>query len=187
MLNLIKKYFKSNQRFILKKMNSTINDEIGTLNSEDESSTSNKKVVDSLSKGVKKYPSNAFEGLGKRKTSVAKVFLTQGSGIILINKERKSFEEFFSGVLNERETIQNPFLVVHLVNEYDITIYVKGGGISSQIEAIRLAISKAICKIQQEYRPILKQNLYLRRDSRIKERRKYGLKKARKASQYSKR
>ena len=104
-----------------------------------------------------------------------------------LNKEKKSFEEFFSGVLNEREAIQKPFLVVNLLNEYDLIIYVKGGGISSQIEAIRLAISKAICKINQEYRPILKQNLYLRRDARIKERRKYGLKKARKASQYSKR
>lgn len=128
-----------------------------------------------------------FSGLGKRKTSVAKVFLVEGSGTIEINKEKKTFEDFFSGIFEENEIIQKPFLVVNLLNEYDVTIYVKGGGVTSQLEAIRLAISKAICTIKSEYRPILKQNLYLRRDSRIKERRKYGLKKARKASQYSKR
>jgi len=186
MLNLIKKYLKSQKKFILKKMNTTLLDEIQTQTSE-YAFSQKKKEVDTLLDISDNFNLKVFEGLGKRKTSVAKVFLTQGSGIVLINKEKKSFEEFFSGVLNEREYIQNPFIAVNLVNEYDLVIHVKGGGISSQIEAIRLAISKAICQIQQEYRPILKQNLYLRRDSRIKERRKYGLKKARKASQYSKR
>jgi len=74
-----------------------------------------------------------------------------------------------------------------LNNKFDIDIKVKGGGVSSQMDAIKLAISKAICTIDNEYRKILNQSLLLRRDSRIKERRKYGLKKARKASQYSKR
>jgi len=187
MLNLRNKNFKSQKRLILNKMNSTLINEIETQNSEYDSNT--KDSVENIThlNSLKQPTSKVFEGLGKRKTSVAKVFLTEGSGLILINKEKKSFEEFFSGVLNEREAIQKPFLVVNLLNEYDLIIYVKGGGISSQIEAIRLAISKAICRIHQEYRPILKQNLYLRRDARIKERRKYGLKKARKASQYSKR
>jgi len=126
-----------------------------------------------------------YSGLGKRKTSVAKVFLTEGSGIIYVNK--KPFDDFFSGVKEERESIKNPFAAVNLVNQYDLSVQVKGGGITSQMDAIRLAISKAICTINEEYRQPLKRSLFLRRDSRIKERRKYGLKKARKASQYSKR
>jgi small subunit ribosomal protein S9 len=126
-----------------------------------------------------------YEGIGKRKTSVAKVFLKEGSGIITVNK--KLFEDFFSGVADEREILKTPLILVNLNNKYDIAIDVKGGGISSQMDAIRLAISKAICTINNDYRPILNQFLLLRRDSRIKERRKYGLKKARKASQYSKR
>jgi small subunit ribosomal protein S9 len=126
-----------------------------------------------------------YEGIGKRKTSVAKVFLKEGSGIITVNK--KLFEDFFAGVAEEREILKTPLILVNLNNKYDITIHVKGGGISSQMDAIRLAISKAILTINNDYRPILNQFLLLRRDSRIKERRKYGLKKARKASQYSKR
>ena len=105
-----------------------------------------------------------YEGLGKRKTSVAKVFLKE-----------------------ERELIKSPLVLVNLNNKYDISIQVKGGGVTAQLEAIQLAISKALCTINNEFRPLLNQSLFLRRDSRIKERRKYGLKKARKASQYSKR
>jgi small subunit ribosomal protein S9 len=126
-----------------------------------------------------------YTGIGKRKTSVAKVFLKEGSGIITVNN--KTFEDFFSGVAEDRDLIKNPFVLVNLTNKYDLEIKVKGGGISSQMDAIRLAIAKAICTINPENRVILNQNLLLRRDSRIKERRKYGLKKARKASQYSKR
>lgn len=126
-----------------------------------------------------------YEGVGKRKTSVAKVFLQNGSGIITINN--KPFEEFFLGIGEERELIKNPLILVNLNNVYDINIIVHGGGITSQLEATRLAIAKAICNMSLETRQILNQHLLLRRDSRIKERRKYGLKKARKASQYSKR
>ena len=126
-----------------------------------------------------------FEGLGKRKTSVAKVFFKEGSGTIKVNN--KTFEDFFAGVSEERELLKNPLILVNLNNKFDIDIKVIGGGISSQMDAIKLAISKAICTIDNEYRKILNQSLLLRRDSRIKERRKYGLKKARKASQYSKR
>lgn len=126
-----------------------------------------------------------YSGLGKRKTSVAKVFLQSGSGLITVNN--KSFEDFFSGVAEDRELLKNPLILVNSKTTYDIYIKVHGGGISSQLDAIRLAISKAICSISSENRQILNQNLLLRRDSRIKERRKYGLKKARKASQYSKR
>lgn len=124
-------------------------------------------------------------GLGKRKTSIANVFLKDGSGIITVNG--KTFENFFSAVGEERETIKIPLILLNLNNKYDIDVKVEGGGVTGQLDAIRLAISKALTKINTEYRPILKQQLLLRRDSRIKERRKYGLKKARKASQYSKR
>lgn len=124
-------------------------------------------------------------GLGKRKTSIAKVFLKEGSGMITVNG--KTLESFFSGMGEERETIRTPLILLNLNNKYDIDVKVEGGGITGQLDAIRLAISKALSNINTEYRPILKQNLLLRRDSRIKERRKYGLKKARKASQYSKR
>ena len=126
-----------------------------------------------------------YTGIGKRKTSVAKVFLKEGSGNIKVNN--KLFEDFFSGVGEERELLKNPFILVDVNNKYDLDVKVKGGGISSQMDAIRLAIAKALCTINIEYRQIFNQTLLLRRDSRIKERRKYGLKKARKASQYSKR
>jgi small subunit ribosomal protein S9 len=126
-----------------------------------------------------------YTGIGKRKTSVAKVFLKEGSGKITVNT--KTFEDFFASVAEERELLKNPFIFVNVNNKYDVDVKVKGGGVSSQMDAIRLAIAKALCNINGEYRQVLNQNLLLRRDSRIKERRKYGLKKARKASQFSKR
>ena len=128
---------------------------------------------------------NFYTGLGKRKCAVAKVFLKEGSGNITVNE--KSFEDFFSGTCEERELVKSPFFILNLSNQYDVSVKIHGGGITAQLEAIRLGISKALCLIDNNYRPILNKNLFLRRDSRIKERRKYGLKKARKASQYSKR
>lgn len=126
-----------------------------------------------------------YSGIGKRKTSIAKVFLKEGNGIITVNN--KPFDIIFGSLKEEREIIKNPLILVNLNNTFDIDIKIKGGGISSQLEAIKLAISKAICTINDSYRPALKEQLFLRRDSRIKERRKYGLRKARKAPQYSKR
>ena len=128
---------------------------------------------------------NIFTGVGKRKTSIAKIFLKEGSGKIIVNS--KPFEIAFLSLKEERELIKNPLFLVKLNDLYDIDIKVKGGGISSQLGAIKLGIARAICEIKEEYRPLLNQQLYLRRDSRIKERRKYGLRKARKAPQYSKR
>ena len=128
---------------------------------------------------------NIFVGIGKRKTAIAKISLQEGDGKIIINN--KNFEDFFSGVGEEKELIKSPFILVNLNNQYDTIIQVHGGGITAQLDAIRLGIAKAICTINSEYRQIFNQKLMLRRDSRIKERRKYGLKKARKASQYSKR
>jgi small subunit ribosomal protein S9 len=124
-------------------------------------------------------------GIGKRKTSVAKVYLKEGSGIIRVND--KTLEEFFSGCGEEKNSIKTPLILLDTINKYDIVAKVKGGGISSQVDAIKLAISKAFCNLNNDYRKILSKNFLLRRDSRIKERRKYGLRKARKAPQYSKR
>ena len=126
-----------------------------------------------------------YTGIGKRKTSVAKVFLKEGSGIIKVNE--KSFENFFSFTKEEHKLLEIPFVLVNLNNKYDLDIKVKGGGISSQMSAICLAITKSLCKVNVKYQKIFNQKLLLRRDSRIKERRKYGLKKARKAPQFSKR
>lgn len=128
---------------------------------------------------------NYYTGLGKRKCAVAKVFLTKGTGTVKVNE--KAFEDFFSGTSIEREMIKNPFIVTNLNNTYDVKVNIHGGGLTAQLEAIRLAISKAICQIDNNHRITLNQTSLLSRDSRIKERRKYGLKKARKASQYSKR
>lgn len=126
-----------------------------------------------------------YRASGKRKTSIAKVQLEKGSGAIVINK--KTFDSYFSGLLDERDKIKTPFVLANMNNEYNIHAQVSGGGISSQLDAICLAVAKALCLVKAEYRNIFNKNLLLRRDSRIKERRKYGLKKARKASQYSKR
>ena len=126
-----------------------------------------------------------YTGIGKRKTAVAKIFLKEGSGVIKVNN--KSFDESFLNLKDERNFIKNPLVLLKLTNEYDVDIYVKGGGIMAQLDAIRLGIAKAIASVKTEYRVNLNQYLLLRRDSRIKERRKYGLKKARKASQFSKR
>jgi small subunit ribosomal protein S9 len=129
---------------------------------------------------------NIISGVGKRKTSVAKVFLKEGGkGDIIVNN--KNWENFFSGVGEEKELIKKPLLLLNLNNVYDLSISVKGGGISSQLDAIKLAISKALASLNTDYRQLLNQQFLLTRDARIKERRKYGLKKARKASQYSKR
>ena len=126
-----------------------------------------------------------FSAIGKRKEAVAKVFLKYGSGNISVNA--KNFHDFFSGLSNECDKIQTPFLITNTENKYDVVASVKGGGINSQLDALCLAIAKSICKIDNNFRALLNKSLILRRDSRIKERRKYGLKKARKASQYSKR
>lgn len=125
---------------------------------------------------------NSCNAVGKRKTSVAKVFLEKGSGKILVNNI--SFDSFFSNLSEEKNKLKAPFVLANLNNECDAFIKVKGGGISSQLDAICLGISKALCLMKSECRTVLKKNSLLKTDARIKERRKYGLKKARKASQY---
>lgn len=120
--------------------------------------------------------------IGKRKTSVAKIFFEKGEKSISING--KTFQDFFIGFLDQSKKL---ILSLELIGNYAISIHVRGGGIMSQLDAISLALAKAACIIDKNNRSLLKKNHLLTRDSRIKERRKYGLKKARKAPQYSKR
>ncbi len=127
-----------------------------------------------------------YIGIGKRKTSVAKAYLQEGSGVIKING--KEFSNFFRSNPGEEDKIKSPLIMLNVANLYDLNIFIRGGGISSRIEAIRLAVSKSLCQLDPEKnRAKLKAAYFLNRDSRIKERRKYGLRKARKAPQYSKR
>ena len=124
-------------------------------------------------------------GLGRRKESCAKVKLIPGKGELIINKA--IINPYNQQGLVYRSIISKPLENLGLDKNYDIIIHVQGGGVNGQIEAARLAVARAICQINPSFRVPLKSRGFLTRDSRSKERRKYGLKKARKASQFSKR
>jgi len=124
-------------------------------------------------------------GLGKRKEAVARVFLIPGKGNLIINKTSgNKYLQYNESYLN---LIWAPLKEVNLHNQFDIVTLVKGGGLTGQAQAIQLGIARQLCKIDSENRTILKPFGFLTRDARIKERKKYGLRKARKAPQYSKR
>ena len=122
--------------------------------------------------------------IGRRKTSVARIYLDKGKGGILVNK--KKFEDYFSTPTLQYK-ISQPFILTNTEKKYNIKIIVKGGGANGQAEAVRLGISRALCKINEEHRSILKPEGLLTRDSRMVERKKFGQKKARKKFQFSKR
>jgi len=121
---------------------------------------------------------------GKRKSAIARVWLMPGSGHITVN--RRPFEEYFP-LETHKTLIHEPFRITHTLGQYDVLITVRGGGISGQAAAIRHGISKSLLHTDGALRPALKQAGFLTRDSRVKERKKYGQKKARKRFQYSKR
>lgn len=129
-----------------------------------------------------------YYGTGKRKTSIARVYLRPGKGEITlyVNKRPRPFNEFFS-LESHRHIIKQPLHLTETENKFDIFIRVDGGGATGQSEAIRLGISRALLEFNRELRAILKQAGLLTRDARIKERKKYGLLGARKAPQYHKR
>ena len=137
-----------------------------------------------LENNKKKLQEEKFYATGKRKNSIAKVWLSKsGSGKILINK--KDLEEYSKrSFLNM--IIKQPFDVVK-DNKFDVTASVRGGGLSGQAGALRLAIAKALIAVDTQFRPPLKQKGYLTRDSRVVERKKYGRRKARRSFQFSKR
>jgi small subunit ribosomal protein S9 len=124
-------------------------------------------------------------GLGKRKQAVARVFLIPGEGNLIINKvSGDRYLQYNETYLN---LVWAPLKKLSLETNFDVVALVKGGGLTGQAEAIQLGIARLLCKIDKKNRPTLKPVGFLTRDSRIKERKKYGLRKARKAPQYSKR
>lgn len=124
-------------------------------------------------------------GLGKRKQATARVFLVPGEGNLVINKvSGDKYLQYNDSYLN---LVWSPLEKLNLDKNFDVIALVKGGGLTGQAEAIQLGIARLLCKIDKENRSILKPFGFLTRDSRIKERKKYGLRKARKAPQYSKR
>ena len=127
---------------------------------------------------------NKFYGTGRRKKSVARVYLEPGKGEITINK--RSLDEYF-GLETLKVIVRQPLEAVGAADKYDITVSVHGGGFTGQAGAIRHGISRALLQADADYRPALKKAGYLTRDPRMKERKKYGLKKARRAPQFSKR
>ena len=122
--------------------------------------------------------------LGRRKTAIARIYLKEGNGKIEINK--RDFKEFFP-TATLHYVVEQPLLLTETKGKYDIKVNLKGGGITGQAEALRLAISRALIKIDPEYRPVLKEHGLLKRDPRMVERKKPGQPKARKKFQFSKR
>ena len=125
-----------------------------------------------------------YYGTGRRKSSIARVRLVEGSGKITING--KDIDEFF-GLETLKVIVRQPLTVTNTTDKYDVICSVQGGGFTGQAGAIRHGIARALNAANIEYRPALKSNGFLTRDPRMKERKKYGLKKARKAPQFSKR
>ena len=125
-----------------------------------------------------------FYGTGRRKSSIARVRLVEGKGTITING--KNIDEYL-GTETLKVIVRQPLVTTNTTDKYDIICKVQGGGFTGQAGAIRLGIARALLEANSEYRPILKSAGFLTRDPRMKERKKYGLKKARKAPQFSKR
>ena len=129
-----------------------------------------------------------YYGTGRRKTSVARVFLRPGTGNfnLIVNKRKRDFKEYFPLKIYKL-TIYKPLTITNTIDNFDIYLSVQGGGVSAQTDAIKMGISRALLEFNSELRPVLKKAGLLTRDAREKERKKYGLLKARKASQYHKR
>jgi len=125
-----------------------------------------------------------INGLGRRKAAVARVYLRQGTGNVVINN--KDYKDYFP-VEHVQGKVLEPLTTVDVLSIYDIKVNVKGGGVKGQAEAVRLGIARALCKINEEFREPLKAAKLLSRDSRVVERKKYGQPKARKSFQFSKR
>ena len=133
---------------------------------------------------AKKSEKIVFCGTGRRKKSIARVRLVEGKGDITVNGV--SLDEYF-GTEILKVIVKQPLTATNTVSKYDIICKVEGGGYTGQAGAVRHGIARALLEANSEYRPILKSNGFLTRDPRMKERKKYGLKKARKAPQFSKR
>ncbi len=126
-----------------------------------------------------------YWGTGRRKSSVARVRLVPGNGALKVND--KDGETYFNRIPSYLVNVKAPLETLGLENEYDILVKAHGGGLTGQSDAVKLGVARALCELSPENRQILKKEGYLTRDPRAKERKKYGLHKARKAPQYSKR
>ena len=126
----------------------------------------------------------SYYGTGRRKKSVARVYLTPGTGKVTINK--RDMEEYF-GLETLKVIVRQPLVATETVDKFDVIVNVHGGGFKGQAGAIRHGIARALLKADADFRPTLKKAGYLTRDPRMKERKKYGLKAARRAPQFSKR
>ncbi|MCH2231499.1 MAG: 30S ribosomal protein S9 [Crocinitomicaceae bacterium] len=122
--------------------------------------------------------------LGRRKTAVARVYLTKGKGAVTVNK--RDYKEFFPVAVLQSKIVQ-PFALTDTVDQYDVKVNVAGGGINGQVEAIRLGIARALVELNEENKPLLKEEGLMTRDPRMVERKKPGQPKARKKFQFSKR
>jgi small subunit ribosomal protein S9 len=126
----------------------------------------------------------SYYGTGRRKSSIARVRLIPGSGVITIND--RSFNDYVTSAAVRLDVLQ-PLALTNTTTSYDVLVNVNGGGISGQAGAIRHGITRALMEVNPDFRPVLKRAGLVTRDPRAKERKKYGLKKARRAPQYSKR
>ena len=125
-----------------------------------------------------------YYGTGRRKSSVARVYLMPGTGKITINK--RDIDDYL-GLETLKVIVRQPLAATGTVEKFDVKVNVKGGGYTGQAGAIRHGIARALLEVDADYRPVLKKAVYLTRDPRMKERKKYGLKAARRAPQFSKR
>ena len=127
---------------------------------------------------------NKFYGTGRRKSSIARVYLVPGNGKITINK--KDMDQYF-GLETLKIIVRQPLEATNTLDKYEVLVNVRGGGFTGQAGAIRHGIARALLNVDADFRPTLKKAGFLTRDPRMKERKKYGLKKARRAPQFSKR
>ncbi len=125
-----------------------------------------------------------YYGTGRRKSSVARVYLVPGTGKITINK--RDMDEYF-GLETLKVVVRQPLAATETADKFDVLVNVRGGGYTGQAGAIRHGIARALLNVDADYRPVLKKAGFLTRDPRMKERKKYGLKAARRAPQFSKR
>ena len=133
---------------------------------------------------IKKKSTVTYVGTGRRKKPVARVFMTPGTGVITVNG--RTLEDYLPQAVL-RMVVNSPLVLTETKDQFDIKINVAGGGYTGQAGAMRHGISRALLEASADYRPVLKKAGFLTRDSREKERKKYGLKGARRAPQYSKR
>ena len=133
---------------------------------------------------AKKAVSAKFYGTGRRKSSIARVYIMPGKGNITINK--RDIDSYF-GLETLKVIVRQPLVATENVDKFDVLVNVKGGGYSGQAGAIRHGIARALLQVDADFRPVLKSAGFLTRDPRMKERKKYGLKAARRAPQFSKR